>query len=193
MTSPDKTVKTTISVGGMTCAACVRRVEEALKSIEGVTDVAVNLATARATIDHSETWEGIEAVRNVVSDQGYDFLGILDDTREDPITAARVREVKDLQIRFAVGAFLSIIIFLGSMQHWFPFLAGMPRQTMLVILFFLTTPVVFWVGSRFYIGAIKAARQKTTDMNTLVAVGALSAYLYSALATFFPGFFRPPT
>jgi Cu+-exporting ATPase len=48
---------------------------------------------------------------------------------------------------------------------------------------------VFWVGSRFYIGAIKAARQKTTDMNTLVAVGALSAYLYSALATFFPRIF----
>ena len=189
MTSPDKTVKTTISVGGMTCAACVRRVEEALKSIEGVTDVAVNLATARATIHHSETWQGIEAVRNVVSDQGYDFLGILDEARPDPITAARVKEVKDLQIRFAIGAFLSIIIFLGSMQHWFPFLAGVPRQTVLVILFFLTTPVVFWVGSRFYIGAIKAARQKTTDMNTLVAVGALSAYLYSALATFFPRIF----
>ena len=189
MTSPDKIFKTTISVGGMTCAACVRRVEEALKSIEGVTDVAVNLATARATIDHGETWGGIEAVKNVVTDQGYDFLGILDETREDPITAARAREVKELKIKFVVGAFLSIIIFLGSMQHWFPFLATVPRQVVLVILFFLTTPVVFWVGSRFYIGAVKAARQKTTDMNTLVAVGALSAYLYSTLATFFPRIF----
>ena len=91
--------------------------------------------------------------------------------------------------QFAVGAVLSVIIFLGSMQHWFPFFATVPRQMVLVILFFLTTPVVFWVGSRFYIGAIKAARQKTTDMNTLVAVGALSAYLYSALATFFPRIF----
>lgn len=189
MTSPDKIVKTTISVGGMTCAACVRRVETALKSVQGVTDVAVNLATARATIEHGETWEGIEAVRNVVSDQGYDFLGVLDETRPDPITAARAKEIKDLQVRFAVGALLSVIIILGSMQHWFSFLAGVPRQAMLVVLFFLTTYVVFWVGSRFYIGAIKAARQKTTDMNTLVAVGALSAYLYSALATFFPRIF----
>ena len=55
---------------------------------------------------------------------------------------------------------------------------------MLITLFLLTTPVVFWVGSRFYTGAIKALKQKTTDMNTLVAVGALSAYLYSVLATF---------
>ena len=60
---------------------------------------------------------------------------------------------------------------------------------MLYCLFVLTTPGVFWVGSRFYVGAIKAAKQKTTDMNTLVAVGALSAFLYSALATFFPHFF----
>ena len=183
------THKTTVSVGGMTCAACVRRVEQALKSVDGVTDAAVNLATARATITHDEPWGGIEAVKDVVSDEGYEFLGVLDDTREDPITAARAKEVRDLTIKFAVGAVLSIIIFLGSMQDWFPFLASMPRQTMLVILFFLTTPVVFWVGSRFYIGAIKAARQKTTDMNTLVAVGALSAYLYSALATFFPRIF----
>jgi Cu+-exporting ATPase len=56
-------------------------------------------------------------------------------------------------------------------------------------LFVLTAPVVFWVGSRFFVGALKAARQKTSDMNTLVAMGAFSAYLYSALATFFPRFF----
>jgi Cu+-exporting ATPase len=60
---------------------------------------------------------------------------------------------------------------------------------MLLCVFVLTTPVVFWVGSRFFAGAIKAARQKTTDMNTLVAVGALSAYLYSSVATFFPQVF----
>ncbi len=75
------------------------------------------------------------------------------------------------------------------MQHWFPFLMGIPRQPLLMVLFFLTTPVVFWVGSRFFIGALKAARQRTTDMNTLVAVGALAAWLYSSLATFFPRFF----
>jgi len=60
---------------------------------------------------------------------------------------------------------------------------------MLWAMFILTAPPVFWVGSRFFIGAIKAARQKTSDMNTLVAMGALSAYVYSAAATFFPHFF----
>ena len=185
----DPIFKTTISVGGMSCAACVRRVENALREVPGVTDVAVNLATARATVSHTSGWAGVKALRQVISDQGYDFLGIPDDTHQDPIGAAREREILDLRIRFSIGIVLSGVIFMGSMQHWFPFLMGIPHQPLLIVLFLLTTPVVFWVGSRFFIGALKAARQKTTDMNTLVAVGALSAWLYSSLATFFPRFF----
>jgi Cu+-exporting ATPase len=181
--------KTTVSVGGMSCAACVRRVEAALKAVPGVTDVAVNLATARATVEHRPDWGGIEALRQVVTDQGYEFLGVPDAAQADPIAAAREREIRDLTRRFGVGIVLSIVIFFGSMQHWFPFLMGIPRTPMLVAMFVLTTPVVFWVGSRFFSGAWKAARQKTTDMNTLVAVGALAAWLYSSLATFFPRLF----
>ena len=181
--------KTTISVGGMTCAACVRRVESALESLDGVTDVAVNLATGRATLVHEPDWAGVEWLKRVVSDSGYEFLGVPEASLEDPSEEARIRDIKELSTKFIVGVVLSAIIFLGSMQDWFPYLRSIPRQIMLLFLFVLTTPVVFWVGSRFISGAIKAARQKTTDMNTLVAVGALSAYLYSTLATFVPQLF----
>ena len=75
------------------------------------------------------------------------------------------------------------------MPHLIPFLRDIPSNLILPGLFLMTTPVVFWVGSRFFIGAIKAARQKTSDMNTLVAVGALSAYLYSSMVTFFRSVF----
>jgi len=181
--------KTTISVGGMTCAACVRRVENALKKVDGVKDVAVNLATARATVLHEPAWKGVGGLKEAVTDQGYEFLGVIDELQEDPIAAARLKEIKDLKLRFTVGAVLSVIIFMGSMQHWFPFLHAIPPRPLQMALFILTAPVVFWVGSRFFTGALKAARQKTSDMNTLVAMGALSAYVYSALATFFPRFF----
>jgi P-type Cu+ transporter len=181
--------KTTITVGGMMCAACVRRVENALKKVDGVKDAAVNLATARATVLHEPAWSGVAGLKQAVTDQGYEFLGVLDELREDPIAAARIREIKDLKLRFSVGAVLSVIIFMGSMQHWFPFLHAIPPRPLQMVLFVLTAPVVFWVGSRFFVGALKAARQKTSDMNTLVAIGAFSAYLYSALATFFPRFF----
>ncbi|MEN6487784.1 MAG: heavy metal translocating P-type ATPase [Smithella sp.] len=181
--------KVTISVGGMTCAACVRRVENALKEVEGIQEASVNLATGRATVIHAAKWEGMRALEKAVVDHGYQFLGEVLDYLPDPAEAARARELKELKLKVTSGAILSVIIFFGSMQHWFGFLQGIPRQTMLYAMFVLTFPAVFWVGSRFFVGAIKAARQKTSDMNTLVAVGSLSAYLYSAAATFFPHFF----
>ncbi len=112
----------------------------------------------------------MEAVREVVTDSGYEYLGIPDEDREDPITEAREREIRDLTVRFSVGIVLSVLIFLGSMQHWFPFLRDIPHAPLRVVLFFLTIPVIFWVGERFLVGAWKAALQKTSDMNTLVAV-----------------------
>jgi Cu+-exporting ATPase len=182
--------KTTISVGGMTCAACVRRVENALREVEGVLDVNVNLATARATVLHEARWAGVQALARAVTEQGYEFLGELTDSFDDPIEKARARELKELTLKVVCGAILSVIIFFGSMQHWFGFLHFIPHQVMLLSMFVLTAPAVFWVGSRFFVGAWKAAKQKTSDMNTLVAVGALSAYVYSAAATFFPHFFE---
>ncbi|MRR17697.1 MAG: copper-translocating P-type ATPase [Deltaproteobacteria bacterium] len=182
--------KVTISVGGMTCAACVRRVENALREVEGVLEASVNLATGRATVIHKARWAGVSALARAVTEHGYEFLGELTDSSVDPIEASRVRELRDLTLKVVCGAVLSVIIFFGSMQHWFGFLDFVPHQVMRTVMFVLTAPAVFWVGSRFFVGAWKAARQKTTDMNTLVAVGAFSAYAYSAAATFFPHFFE---
>ena len=181
--------KITIAVGGMTCAACVRRVENAIKEVKGVEDAAVNLANGHATIIHSAKWDGTAALEKVVTEHGYEFLGEVKDSFADPIEASRIKELQELKLKVTSGAILSVIIFIGSMQHWFGFLHFIPRQTMLWAMFILTAPAVFWVGSRFFIGAYMVALQKSSDMNTLVAVGAFSAYAYSAAATFFPQFF----
>ncbi|PKN05077.1 MAG: hypothetical protein CVU74_03610 [Deltaproteobacteria bacterium HGW-Deltaproteobacteria-9] len=186
-TLPDKVQ---IHIQGMTCAACVRRVENALKEVDGVVDVSVNLATSRATVTHLPRWGGVSALAGAVTEQGYEFLGEFTDESADPVEKARAREMKELTVKVICGALLSVIIFFGSMQHWFGFLRGIPHQAMLIPLFVLTAPAVFWVGSRFFVGAFKAAKQMTSDMNTLVAVGAFSAYAYSAAVTFFPRFFE---
>lgn len=178
-----------ISVGGMTCAACVKRVESALESMEGVTEASVNLAAGSAKVAHQAKWAGVEGLKKAVTDSGYEFLGVLGETSEDPAEKARIKEIKDLKIKFIFGAIASVVIFAGSMQDWFPFLESIPREIVLSSVFVLATVVVFWVGSRFFSGALKAARQRTADMNTLVAVGALSAYLYSTLAAFAPQLF----
>jgi len=179
----------TVMVGGMTCAACVRRVERSLQKIDGVRDARVNLATSRATVIYDGKGVTVSDIADVIRTSGYEFLGQQGDDDTDPVEAARREETRDLTLRVGVGAVLSVLTFMGSMQHWFPFLAFIPRQVMLAILLVLTTPVVFWVGSRFMKGALKALRQGTADMNTLVALGSLSAYTYSAAAVIWPSFF----
>ena len=155
--------KITISVGGMTCAACVRRVENALNSVEGVLETSVNLATGRATVIHSAKWGGLTELEKVVTENGYEYLGEFKDSLADPIEASRIKELRELKLKVTCGAILSVIIFIGSMQRWFSFLHFISRQIMLWVMFILTTPAVFWVGSRFFIGAYKAALQKTSD------------------------------
>ena len=180
--------KATLNIRGMTCAACVLRVERGLKDLEGVQKASVNFATEKAIVEYDSSVLGLESITKKVKDLGYEVVGM--EKSRGGVEAARKRELKELKTKFSLGVILSVVIFAGSMQHWFPYLRLIPRQTMLFFLFVLTTPVVFWVGSRFYVGAVKAARQKTTDMNTLVAVGAFSAYFYSALVvTFVPQFF----
>ena len=183
------TAKITLLVGGMTCAACVRRVENALKSVTGVIDAAVNLATGKATVRYRPGQVMPALLEDAIVDAGYEYLGISGEMPEDPIEASREREIRELIRKVATGAFLSVLIMMGTMQDLFPFLAPVPRRLMLFSLAVMTFPVLFWVGSRFLVGAFKAARHKTSDMNTLVAIGSLSAYIYSVFATIFPGFF----
>jgi len=182
--------KTIVSIGGMTCAACVRNVEKILKKVPGVEDAQVNLATSRALILHKPGVLDLDRVRQAVRDGGYKYLGLLSKEGKDPVEALRAKDLRDLRIRVAAGAVLSILLFMGSMPHWFPFLAGIPQETRRILLLILSTPAVFWVGSRFYSGAVHALARKTSDMNTLVALGSFSAYVYSAAAVLFPGFFE---
>lgn len=182
--------KTIFSVGGMSCAACVRRVETALKTVPGVHDASVNLASSKAQVVHVADPAVLQAVRDKVVQVGYEFLGIVGETEEDPLEEARTRDLRDLKLKLWVGGILTVLIHIGSMPHFFPFVREISPTVLLPLLLILSTPAVFWVGSRFFVGAFKAARQKTTDMNTLVAVGALSAYCYSAAVTFFPRFFQ---
>jgi Cu+-exporting ATPase len=187
----DKPERTTINIGGMNCAACVRRVENTLKRVPGVLDANVNLASSKAVVTHEPGKADAFELRKALDDSGYQFLGVVGEQSEDPLEAARRQELRDLKIKLAVGLVLSILIHIAAFPHLIPSLHSViPSSWLLVAGFIMTTPVVFWVGSRFIVGAYKAALQKTSDMNTLVSVGALSAYLYSSVVTFFPQFFE---
>lgn len=178
-----------VVVGGMTCAACVRRVENTLLGVPGVLGASVNLATSRATVEFDPALLQMSAIEGALEDAGYEYLGVMREARRDPIEISRAKEIRSLRTKVIVGAVLSAVTMMGAMPHWFPFLHGIPPGGLHLALLILTTPVVFWVGGGFFKGAFKAIRQKTADMNTLVAMGAGSAYFYSVAATFRPDLF----
>ncbi len=183
--------KLSLPIGGMTCASCVSHVERALRGVDGVLSAAVNLATERATVEFVPGLATLADLRQAVADAGYHVLEMAEDTEtvEDRERAARQREYKALRLRFIVASVLGFLSLVGTYQVWFPFLRDVPRQTMFVILFLLSTPVQFWAGWRFYRGAWGALKHKTADMNVLIAVGTSAAYFYSVAATFVPHIF----
>ena len=180
--------KVTVPVGGMTCASCVERVEKVLRGVDGVISASVNLATEKATVEFAAGSLTISDIRRAIEAAGYTVLMTGDDRPvgdEDVETRMRRQQYKRLQLKVLVGAVLSFLIFIGSFQ-WFGDLGPLSNP---YVLWALATPVQFWVGWQFYAGAFAAARHRTTNMNTLVAVGSSAAYFYSVTAVLFPSFF----
>ncbi len=182
--------KAVISVGNMTCASCVAKVEGALAGLPGVAKANVNFATEKATVVYDPNALHPEDLTRAVESAGYTARLTDDEVLADlEVEQAREREARQVFRKFAFSAAVAVVIMVLSMGHMsLPLIKEIPERTLFFILFALATPVQFWAGWQFYRGAIGAARHRTTDMNTLVAVGTTAAYLYSVMVTFFPSF-----
>ena len=193
--TPDATID--MPVVGMHCAACANRIERALGDTPGVKEAGVNFATARATVKFDPRSVTPHDLRAAVQGQGYDALlpepGDGQNGVEDAATQAREAEYQRARVRFLVAAALTVpVLILAMGGHLIPSLKetfDFPARPWVELL--LTTPVLFWAGWDFIAGAWRAARHRAADMNTLVAVGTLSAYLYSLAATIAPAWFTP--
>jgi Cu+-exporting ATPase len=179
----------TLPVAGMTCAACVARVERALRKVPGVASAAVNLAAGTATVEYLPGAVSHETLRAAVERAGYAVPRV--EPGEDPLERQeRVQREEEgrLRARLAVGLACGIPLLLLS--HWHMLfgedLLPISGSAAAVLQFLLATPIQFYSGSRYYLGAWAAARHGATDMNTLVALGTSVAYLYSVAATFAP-------
>jgi Cu+-exporting ATPase len=182
------TEKVDLPIGGMTCASCVAKVEKALSGVEGVLNASVNFATETATVEYLPSAASLEELNRAVAKIGYRVLAREEmDEVTDTEKAARQKEIRSLKIKFIVGAILSVPTFLGSFPEWFPWIP--PFLTNFYVLMFLAAPVQFWVGKHFYTGFWAALKNKSSDMNTLIAVGTSAAYGYSAAMALFPDYF----
>jgi Cu+-exporting ATPase len=165
-----------LDIGGMTCAACVSRVEKGLRRVPGVVDCSVNLATETARVKFAEG-VAVEDLVRAVDKTGYSASQRVaeSDAKRD---AERAREAKALGAKFWTAIVLTAPVVATSMH-----LPGIPTMPALLQLLFVT-PVMFWAGGQFFVQAAKALRHRSADMNVLIALGTGAAYGYSLTQTF---------
>ncbi len=166
-TEAPATKSITLHIEGMHCASCVGRVEHALRGVPGVVEASVNLPTEQARVRFQDKPPSLEELQRAVRDAGYEIAAA---------EGAKRGWLSDLRVRFLVAALLTAPVLILSMFH-----VRFPYRDLLFLV--LATPVQFWCGWPFLSGAWKMLKHGSADMNTLIALGSLSAYVYSAVVT----------
>lgn len=177
--------KQSFPIKGMHCASCVKVTERTLKKVPGVTEAVVNLATEKATVTFDKEICTPQQLADSISKTGYTLE--LEEKSEEITQAEKKKELQVLRNKVIVSLVLGGLILWGS----FPGLVNTSPAILqnFWVQMLLATPVQFWAGLEFYRTAIAALKNRTSNMDTLVAVGTTVAYLFSVVVTVFPQVF----
>ncbi len=182
-----------IGVEGMTCAACVRRVEKGLLKLPHVVEATVNLATERASIqfDHAPINEDTQAVSEAIRKLGYQPVEL---RRESDVTQQQRHglETERLWNRFLGSSIFTLPLLVmamapmlsNSIMSWMMTIMSMESWNWVMLA--LTIPVQFYFGWQFLKAGAKSLYSLAPDMNSLVLIGTMAAFAYSALVTLSP-------
>ncbi|AEW56819.1 TPA: heavy metal translocating P-type ATPase [Bacillus cereus] len=171
--------KAEFTVSGMTCAACANRVEKRLNKLEGVNGATVNFALESATVDFNPDEINVNEMKSAITKLGYKLEVKSDE--QDESTDHRLQEIERQKKKFIISFILSFPLLWAMVSH-FSFTSFIYLPDMLMnpwVQLALATPVQFIIGGQFYVGAYKALRNKSANMDVLVALGTSAAYFYS--------------
>jgi Cu+-exporting ATPase len=184
----------TFKLGGMSCAACARNVETAIQSVVGVATCSVNFGAEQAIASYDPQHTNVAAIQAAVAQAGYRAVPLPEDALTDPEDATvRSRSPADRQLQhkviFSLG--MGAILVVGSLPMMLGItIPGWPMWLHHPILqLVVTIPVLIWGGGEFFRNAWKSLKRHAATMDTLVAVGTGTAFLYSLWPTFFPQWF----
>lgn len=178
MNSKENKKKAKLKITGMTCATCVRTIENSLRNLDGIISVNVNLGAEKAFVTYNPKVITISDMKKAIEDAGYQYLGLEGEDVEDLEKKAREKDLKEKQNRFtigfAVGIPLMILMYLPiKLPSFMPYL-------MLI----LTTPVFMYVSYPIFKAAYRALKNRNLNMDVMYSMGIGVAYLSSILGTF---------
>lgn len=171
----------TFPVLGMSCASCAARIDKTLNHQPGVNKASVNYASAMATVEYDSSQCSPEALQQAVQAAGYDLLIQQDKDALDAAEQAHEQKYRALKFRTTWAVILSLPVVIIGM-----FFMDMPYANL--IMWILSTPVVFWLGRSFFTSAWKQLKHGSANMDTLVAISTGIAYLFSLFNMLFPYF-----
>ncbi|GLB32625.1 copper-translocating P-type ATPase [Lacrimispora amygdalina] len=182
----------TIPIGGMTCAACARRVEKAIGKLEGVESSSVNFATEKATVAYDPGKVRLSAIKSAIEKAGYQALEVNKADAADEDRARKQREIKTLWTKFTISAVFSLPLLYIAMAPMISFirlpfpaaLEPMNYPLLYALVEMILVAPVIGVGYKFYTIGFKALFQKSPNMDSLIAIGTTAAVLYSIYNTF---------
>jgi len=182
-----ETGKTIIKIGGMTCASCAQTIENALEKTDGIVDVSVNLASEKAVITYDVDEIGYETIRGVIESTGYKALEREEgELRYEIEVEGEQRKFREARRRMLIAWGFTIPITIWMIPEMIFGIAWPNHLIHTFGMILLAAPVLFWAGKETLLSAVKAASRGTPNMDVLIALGTLTAFLTGPTVFFSP-------
>ncbi|QQS60099.1 cadmium-translocating P-type ATPase [Candidatus Falkowbacteria bacterium] len=194
-------INKTVKIKGMHCASCASIITKKISKLQGVDSINVNFATENATLAFDEKAVSIQQMNNQIEKLGYTFVDkneqiiLHDHSSHDGINESKDEKLKELMVMRSKTEFvlpISLLVFMLMMwdivAKFFPSIPNlpMPMSVFNIISMILASVVLFWIGQPFLQGVVKFIKFRVANMDTLIGIGTLVAYLYSIIITLFP-------
>lgn len=183
--------QTVLKIGGMACAMCVGAIEAALRKLDGVVDVQVNLAAEKAYVTYNPGMVGLEDMKKAIIESGYQFIGVAGEETEEAAEKERELREKDLSdkkrriiIGFAASILLMAMMYIPLHRIIPSGISTAVPNLMSLLMLVVSLPVFVYVSHPIFKAATRALRNRTLDMDVMYGMGIGVAYASSILGTF---------
>ncbi len=170
--------KIILKIGGMTCATCAKTIESALKRLNGIHSVNVNVGAEKVYITYNSAMTTLAEMKKTIEDAGYQYFGVDTEDTEDLEEAARERDLRQKRNRIIAGLVVGIpLMILMYVPVNFPF-------SMAYLMLVVSTPVFIYVSHPIFSAAYRSLKNKNLNMDVMYSMGIGVAFVSSVLGTF---------
>lgn len=181
--------KTIIRIGGMTCASCSQTIEKALSKTPGIIEANVNLATEKAVVTYDSSEINYEQIKEAINNTGYKALGSAGEvSKYDTEVEKQLQKYEIAKKLMKISWYFTIPIIIWMLVEMIGGIEWPNRELYNLGILLLAIPPLFWAGRETYTSAFKAVSHRSANMDVLIALGTLSAFLTGPLFFFFPIF-----